>query len=661
MSNTEYHHLSPEQKARRREQQAAAAAQRAANATTTANSQAPPTTIAINATQTDAPSVVTTPPAQSNQPAQPGTVLRQMMSSSSACSAAASTANESITVNGVTYTRQVTSTHVYHVHESGTTMPDGGSLIDGGANGGLLGSDAWILETDLAATADVLGVTQDVLKSLPIVQAAAKIATVEDGFIIGIFSSYAQWGDGGRTIHSKGQLESFGMIVDDKSRTAGGSQCVITSEGYVVPLHIRNGLPCMDMSIPTDDDMASYPHVFFCANSPWDPSVLDNEFSAGDFTIPDIAVTRHDSADPRVNAFGEIIDNNHATVETHEAHVESIIQTFQLLVCSCFAVTIATLAAFPQTVCRKFPDLDALRPNFGWVPTERIQKTLEATTQFYRATVHHPFRKHFKSRFPAANVRRLPEWFSTDTFFSDTPAHNDGIPGHGGATMFQLYGGIDSHFLAGYPMSSESQMPSTMEDFVRQHGAMKGLMSDNAKAKVSEAVKDIERLYCIKDRQSEPHYEHQNPIERRIQDVKQMTNNVMDRVGCPKAYWLLCTLFVVGLLNHLVNVNGVVPMTVVTGEITDVSPYLSFHFWQEVFYEQPNKSGEALGRWVGVADGQGDKLTYLILTQDTKQVTTRSNVHAAKDPNVPKSTCSSCQFDAQWRGGIPTPCSHLCV
>ena len=33
----------------------------------------------------------------------------------------------------------------------------------------------------------------------------------------------------------------------------------------------------------------------------------------------------------------------------------------------------------------------------------------------------------------------------------------------------------------------------------------------------------------------------------------------MDHVGCPAGYWLLCTLFVIGLLNHIVNVNGAWP------------------------------------------------------------------------------------------------------
>ena len=38
-------------------------------------------------------------------------------------------------------------------------------------------------------------------------------------------------------------------------------------------------------------------------------------------------------------------------------------------------------------------------------------------------------------------------------------------------------------------------------------------MSDNAKSETSFAMKDIFCMNLIKDHQSEPHYQHQNPIE----------------------------------------------------------------------------------------------------------------------------------------------------
>ena len=160
---------------------------------------------------------------------------------------------------------------------------------------------------------------------------------------------------------------------------------------------------------------------------------------------------------------------------------------------------------------------------------------------------------------------------------------------------------------------------------------MKGLMSNTAKSEVSCAVKNIQRLYMIKDCQSEPHYQHQNPIEHCIQDVKRMSNNIMDCVGCPTKFWLLCTLLTISLLNHLVNVNGAIPMSLITSQVTDISTFLTFHFWEEVFFEEPDSS-ERLGCWVRIAAKHGDALTYLVLSHDTEQVVVRSNVHHAKDP-----------------------------
>ena len=103
-------------------------------------------------------------------------------------------------------------------------------------------------------------------------------------------------------------------------------------------------------------------------------------------------------------------------------------------------------------------------------------------------------RRHFKSHFPAANVSRLNETVATDTFFSEVESLDDGIPGHGGCTMVQLYAGVTSHLLAAYPMSHESKMPQSLMDFIKEHGL---LFRDNAKVIFSQLTKDILRMYCI--------------------------------------------------------------------------------------------------------------------------------------------------------------------
>ena len=76
--------------------------------------------------------------------------------------------------------------------------------------------------------------------------------------------------------------------------------------------------------------------------------------------------------------------------------------------------------------------------------------------------------KHSKSTFPAANVNRLHDKVAMDTLFSDTPAHDDGVPGHGGATMVQVFVGVETRLTEAYPMTSESQMSQTLQDFIRK-------------------------------------------------------------------------------------------------------------------------------------------------------------------------------------------------
>ena len=97
-------------------------------------------------------------------------------------------------------------------------------------------------------------------------------------------------------------------------------------------------------------------------------------------------------------------------------------------------------------------------------------------------------------------------------------------------------------------------------------------------------------------------------------------------------------LFVVGLLNVLVNADGNVPEQMVMGQVVDVSPFLEFHYWDEVFCDDFPSGKERLGCWCGPADKKGDILTYWILLNDTGKLVACSNVRHAKDPLFPNWT-----------------------
>ena len=148
-------------------------------------------------------------------------------------------------------------------------------LVDRGANGGLAGSEMHVIHKTHRKI-NIQAIDNREVTGLDVVTAATLLNTSQ-GKVIGIFNEYAYLGKGS-SIHSSGQLEWFKTNVDEKSVKVGGTQLINTLDGYSVPLLIKDGLAyATSLGKPTDQDMDTYPHVFFTSPDEWDPSVLDHD------------------------------------------------------------------------------------------------------------------------------------------------------------------------------------------------------------------------------------------------------------------------------------------------------------------------------------------------------------------------------------------------
>ena len=491
---------------------------------------------------------------------------------------------------------------------------DGGMLVDGGSNNGLAGVNMRLLE-QLDEKVNVIGATDAVengMTNLPVGTYAATMTTASGTRVVGIFPKMIGYGKG-KSILSKAQVEAFGIDVFDKSRRRGGKQKVVTPDGYVFKMKYKDALMWLDVSFPTDEDLDSLPRVQF-GSELWDP---DNENDGEEDEIWYDTLSDPEEMDDR-----EFHDSRDGWFPTEDMLADP------------HGRLLSASAKVKPEYTKKKPDYAALRPFFGWKPVEVVRKTLQATTQFATNVVRLPLRRHYKSRFPALRVRRLDEDVATDTFFSNVKAHD-------GSTCAQLFVGRKSMLTDIFGMKTESQVPGALMDFIRKWGAGRGLFSDNAKSETSNAVRDILRTYNMRDLQSEPHQQNQNPAERRIQEVKATTNILLDRSGAPESCWLLCMTFVVYMLNRLAHdsLGGKTPLQAAFGVTPDVSALLAFYWFQRVFYYMPDakfpSSKERLGRVVGIAENVGDALTFLVLTEDTNQIISRSVLRPADDDDNP--------------------------
>lgn len=531
--------------------------------------------------------------------------------------------DEVLTINGTKYRKiNVTNTYRINVKHFGFA---GYSLIDRGANGGVLGADVRVIEHS-TRTVCLTGLDNHQVNNLPICTAAGYGIT-QKGPVIFIMHQYAYIGQG-KTIHSSAQLESYKLDVDDRSRKIpGGLQRIKTPDGYLIPLDIIQGLPYMKLRPPTDFELQSLPHIILTSDNEWDPSVLDNK-------IDDSTDTWYNE-DDNIESFTHHPFDAIGTYKYREIAELNICHSnqFPVITYDYILDDMITRYVLNINMKNKEPNYSLLQPNFGWVPINIIKKTFQATTQFVRSLhLYNDMRKHFKSRFPAFNVMRRSESVATDTIFSDTPAIDDG------SKCAQFFVGRDSLVCDIYGMKTDKEFVNTLQDNIRRRGAMDKLISDRAKSEISARVLDILRALMIKDWQSEPYHQHQNFAERRYGTIKSKTNVVLNRTGAPASTWLLCIQYVCILFNHLAteSLDWRTPMQVLTGETSDISIFLMFYFWEEVYYTHvkatfPSSSTEEKGHFVGFGETVGDAMTFKILCDDSNKIIYRSNVRSAND------------------------------
>jgi hypothetical protein len=122
------------------------------------------------------------------------------------------------------------------------------------------------------------------------------------------------------------------------------------------------------------------------------------------------------------------------------------------------------------------------------------------------------------------------------------PAYDDGILGHGGVEMVQLYCGTSNLITAVFPMKNKSEI----FDFIRKIGAPNGIFNDNAKV----------------------------------------------QIGTSASFGLLSLLHTTYILNRLSteSLDWLTPHKKVFGQKPDISAILALHWWVPVYYSNVSAS-----------------------------------------------------------------------
>ena len=118
------------------------------------------------------------------------------------------------------------------------------ALVDGGANGGIAGTDdsqPWDSNINSGRSVMVTSLGERTVSDVPIGTVCA-VSNSLDGTMLCIYHNYATAKIQPTTIHSKVQLQDHNNIVDDTILMVGGRQAFTTTTGSIFPLTMKNGL-----------------------------------------------------------------------------------------------------------------------------------------------------------------------------------------------------------------------------------------------------------------------------------------------------------------------------------------------------------------------------------------------------------------------------------
>ena len=173
--------------------------------------------------------------------------------------------------------------------------------------------------------------------------------------------------------------------------------------------------------------------------------------------------------------------------------------------------------------------LSEWKKRLAMLPDDIIKKTIENTTQFYMNVEcenrQNP-RHHYKSRFPALRLKRQNEMVASDTFFPSIQTNR-------GHTCSQFFAGTKSDRWEVFPLKSECNNGTALQDYSRRIGVPPSIKTDCAQSELGTIWTDHCRRYCIDQQTTEPHSPWQNPGEPRIGNLNNMVSLVMKAFNVP--------------------------------------------------------------------------------------------------------------------------------
>jgi len=177
----------------------------------------------------------------------------------------------------------------------------------------------------------------------------------------------------------------------------------------------------------------------------------------------------------------------------------------------------------------------------------------------------------------------------------------------------------------------------TLVNFIQSVGIPAALHSDNHSNFKDGSFRKEAVKYGIQQSFTEPHSPWQNPAEGGIREIKKLSKKWMASKQSPIRLWCFCFELAADVLSLCATMHyslqGRTPYEITCNYTPDISEYVTFAWYDWVYYWDEHSKEKRIGRWLGPAHKVGQSLCYYVLTYDGNYIA-RSSVVPIPDEDM---------------------------
>ena len=514
------------------------------------------------------------------------------------------------------------------------TLISGKCELDSHADTTVAGSNCVILqytgkECDVSPYRD----DYESIKGVPIVHAATAWQSPHSGQTYILAFNECLW-MGDKMDHSlinPNQLRHFGTIVQDNPMSPKPLSIITEDKEFCMELGMDGTIVYAQTHTPTEKELNSCPMIQLSSPYSWNPqkvkfprcnSTLEEEIGGLRY-LSGISTHRNDNDEPPFADFDlERINRSIASLRKmpqEEINDDPLTRDTSI---DPGKSDVPLMNTFHSSERHSDVAPHSLSERWG-ISLVTATKTLKQTTQKFLRSAVLPLSRRYRADRVFTRKTLAGVW-STDTMDGRCKS----LAGNRYAQVFANKG----YFSRVYPMDSKGKAGNALRLFCQEFGVPEDLTFDGSKeqnGKNTEFMKQIRR-HNINFHVSEPDHHNQNPVEGVIRELRRKWFRTMVRKRIPEQFWDYGLRWVseISSMTHTAagGLNGCIPITQVTGETYDISEYLDFGFYDEVWYkDNAGLSPPEPARWLGVSHRTGRLMCYHVLTQ-SGSVISRSTV-----------------------------------